>query len=72
VDRRQVGRRLGDAGVEAGAHLVGSRLPDGTLADVADVIEHVVEHAVRLRAKGGPIGRVERRVDRVIGILVVS
>jgi hypothetical protein len=46
--------------VEAGAHLRGSRLPDGTLADVAGVIEDVIEHPVRLSAKGGPIGRIER------------
>ena len=35
VDRRQFGRRLGNAGAEAGAHLAGNRLPDRTVADIA-------------------------------------
>src|ERR1039458_8792145 len=46
---RKIGRRLGKFATEAGPHFVGNRLPDGTFADVFDVIENVVEHPVRDR-----------------------
>ena len=39
--------------------LVGNRLPDGPLADGLDIAQHLVQHAVRLRAEGGPIGGIE-------------
>ena len=35
------------------AHIGWNRLPDGPLANVLDVAEHVVQHAVSLRAKLG-------------------
>ena len=38
----QIGRRLGKIAAEAGTDIVGNRLPDGTFADVFDVIEDVV------------------------------
>ena len=37
--------------VETRPHLVGNGLPDGTLADVLDVVESVVEHPVSLTPK---------------------
>ncbi len=63
----QVRGRLGKIAAKPGAHLVWNRLPDRTFTDVLDVIENVVEHAVRLGPKGRPIGRVERRA----GVLLV-
>jgi hypothetical protein len=53
-------------------------LPDGTFADVFDVIENVVEHPVSLGAKARPIGRVESvafrgwRIRAHIGIVTVE
>jgi hypothetical protein len=61
VDIRQLGRRARQRGTESRAHLVGDGLPHRTLADVLDVVEHVVEHDVRLPAHGGPIVGVQRR-----------
>ena len=55
----QIGRRLGNIATEPGPHLVGKRLPDGTCADVFDVVENVIQHPVSLRPKARPIGRVE-------------
>jgi hypothetical protein len=49
----QIGRRLGKFAAEPGPHLVRNRLPDGTFADVFDVIENVVQHPVRLGPKSG-------------------
>ena len=41
----------GKIAAEARAHFVGDRLPDGALADVLEIIENVVQHAVRLARK---------------------
>ena len=60
----QIGRRFGKIAAEPGAHLIGNRLPDGTLADVLDVVEHVVQHAVRLAAKARPIFGIKRVLVR--------
>ena len=62
------GKIPGKLVAEPRPYFVGNGLPDRTLADVFDVIDHVVEHAVRLGAKGRPVGRVERlaRIRRII------
>src|ERR1039458_8007392 len=55
----ELGRRLGKIAAEPGAYFVWNRLPDATFADVFEVVEHIVQHAVRLVPKVRPIGRVE-------------
>jgi hypothetical protein len=47
--------------VKPRANLIGDRRPHRTLADVGGVVEHVIEHAMTLRADIIPVGRIERR-----------
>ena len=60
VNGGQIGRRLGKIAAEVGPHFVGNGLPDGTIADVFDVSENVVQHPMGLGPKGRPIGGIER------------
>ena len=54
-------RLRGDAEfAELGAHYVGYRPPYRTLADRGDIVDHVIEHAMTLRADLVPILRIER------------
>jgi hypothetical protein len=52
---------------KARPHFVGIDLPDGLIADGFHGAEHVVEHAVGLLAKGGPVGRVQVG-DGILGL----
>ena len=36
------------------------RLPDGTIANVFEIVQNVLEHPVRLAPERGPIGGIER------------
>src|SRR5579862_7865554 len=56
----QIGRSRRKIAMEPSTHLVWDWLPDRTFPDIFDVIENIVEHAVRLGPEGRPIGRVER------------
>jgi hypothetical protein len=49
-------------GTKLGAYLVGERLPDGAFADVLNVAEHIIEHAMCLGAKGFPVLGIQRGV----------
>ena len=50
-----VAARARQRGLEAFAHVGRRGLPHGPLAQVFEVVEHVVQHAVSLRAQGGPV-----------------
>ena len=45
---------------EPGANRVRDRLPDRALADRGDIVDHVIEHAMTLRANLVPVLRIER------------
>ncbi len=60
VHGREIGRRLRQRGAELVAHVLRRRRPDRALPGVAGEIEDVVEHAMRLGAERGPVGRVQR------------
>ena len=49
----------GEAGAEMRADCVRDGLPDGALANVFDVVDHVVEHSVGLPAEVVPVGWIE-------------
>ncbi len=55
VDRRQVFRRPGQAGPEPSPRLRRRRLPDGLGAQVLQMVEHVVQHAMALGAQVAPV-----------------
>jgi hypothetical protein len=55
----EIGRPGRDGRLKPRAHAVGDRLPHRAFADILDVIENIVEHAMSLRASAGPIRRVE-------------
>src|SRR4029077_13473424 len=60
VDIAEIGRLSRKLGAKAYANLVRYRTPYRTFADVGDVIDHVIEHAMTLRTKLVPALRIQR------------
>ena len=60
MNRGKVGRRVRHRLAKALPHLAGNRLPDGTLTDVLDIVESILEHLVGLNPECRPVGGVER------------
>ena len=60
IDIGEIGRRCAEALAKLRAHRIRDRLPDRALADGRDVVDHVVEHAMTLRAEFVPVLRIER------------
>jgi hypothetical protein len=60
IDLVEVGWLSRQALAKLRAHHVWDRLPNGALADRRDIVDHIVEHAVRQRACLVPAFRVER------------
>ena len=60
VDFGEIGRPPRKLGAKVRANVIGNRRPDRALADIGDVIEHVIEHAMTLRAQIVPAFRIER------------
>ena len=48
VNLDEIGRGMGYGIAETGPNVIGDWLPDGTFADVLDVVESIVEHPVSL------------------------
>src|SRR5262249_42231388 len=59
VHRGEVRGRMWHRRMEARAHGFRNRLPHRPRAYVLEIIEHLVEHAVALCARAGPVGGVE-------------
>lgn len=59
VNLREFGRGMRHRGAEDGADMLVHGSPDGTIADVFDVVEDIVEHAVTLEAQRLPVGGIE-------------
>ena len=57
---RRAQRAMPEVAAEPSPHRIWDRLPDRTFPDVFDVVENILQHAVRLGPEGRPIGRVER------------
>ena len=64
----EIGGRDGHGLAKMSPHLSRNGLPDGTLANVLDVVQGIVEHLVSLSPEGGPVGGVERFTCRRGGI----
>ncbi len=62
IDVGQFARRLRQRRAKLLANVRWNRLPHRTGADLGDVVDHVIEHAMTLRADGLPILRIERHV----------
>ena len=60
IDLAEIGRRMGQVFAEFTTHRVRNRTPHRPVADIGDVVQHVVEHAVAERAQLSPVGRIER------------
>src|SRR5579864_514270 len=60
VDIGEIGWLTGKRGAKSRANLVRDRTPHRTLADLGDVVDHVIEHAMTLRTKLAPVLRIER------------
>ena len=60
VDLGEIGRPPRKFGAKARANVIGNRRPDRALADIGDVIEHVIKHAMTLRAQIAPAFGIER------------
>src|SRR5436190_12408277 len=56
----KTGRLDRKVGTKPPADFIRYRLPDRTLPDVRDIVEHVIEHAMTLRANVVPVLRIER------------
>ncbi len=60
IDVAEIGRLLRKLLAKLRPHRIGNRLPDWTLADRCDVVDHVIEHAMTLGAEFVPVLRIER------------
>ncbi len=76
VDRAQFSPRNRKPIAKTGAHRLRHRLPYGTFADLLQIVEHIVQHAMALIAKQRPILRVQRTIAiarrMVHGLLLVA
>ena len=60
IDLVKIGRFDRKVGTKPPADFIRYRLPNRTLPDVSDIVEHVIEHAMTLRANFVPVLRIER------------
>jgi hypothetical protein len=60
VNLGKTGRRPGERIAEASPNFTGDWFPDGTLADVLDIVERVIQHLVSLNPESRPVVGVER------------
>ena len=60
IDIAQIGRSMRKGDTKPRTDLIRYRLPDRTIPDVGDVIDHVIEHAMTKRADIVPVFRIER------------
>jgi hypothetical protein len=59
VNLGKTGRSPGETIAEASPSFTGDWFPDGTLADVFDIVESVVQHLMSLNPESGPVAGVE-------------
>src|SRR5438132_10554226 len=59
IDPVKTARLERKVGTKPPADFIRYRLPDRTLPDVSDIVEHVIEHAMTLRANVVPVLRIE-------------
>src|SRR5205085_4117577 len=56
----EIGRLTWKVVAKTCANAIRYRLPDRALPDVGDVVDHIIEHAMTLRANSVPVLRIER------------
>ena len=59
VNLRQIGGRVGHRIAKVSPNLSRDGLPDGTLANVLDIVQSIVEHLVSLHSECGPVVGIE-------------
>ena len=60
MHRRQIIGLCRQCFAKPGAHILRNRLPHRPLADMLQIVEHIIEHAMSLRAQLGPVFRIKR------------
>src|SRR5271169_1001029 len=60
IDLAEIGRLARKLGAKPRADLIRNRTPDRAFADRSDIVDHVIEHAMTLRAEFVPVLRIKR------------